>query len=76
MVDNFSPLMTAARYGLDIVTNLLLRKREPRVNTRNANGLCALWYGVEKGSFAVVNQLLEHPRVKIDLPNCQGQTVL
>jgi ankyrin repeat protein len=76
MVDDFSPLMTAARYGSDLVTNILLRKREPRVNTRNANGLCALWYGVEKGSFAVVNRLLQHPRVKIDLPNCQGQTVL
>ncbi|KAF4765927.1 hypothetical protein HAV15_010571 [Penicillium sp. str.  len=76
LVDNSSPLMTAARYGSDLVTNLLLRMREPRVNTRNANGLCALWYGVEKGSLAVVNRLLQHPRVKIDLPNCQGQTVL
>ncbi|KAJ5492238.1 hypothetical protein N7453_010335 [Penicillium expansum] len=76
MVDDFSPLMTAAKYGSDLVTSLLLRKREPRVNTRNANGLCALWYGVENGSFAVVNRLLQHPRVKIDLPNCQGQTVL
>lgn len=76
MVDNFSPLMTAAKYGSDLVISLLLRKRERRVNTRNANGLCALWYGVENGSFAVVNRLLQHPRVKIDLPNCQGQTVL
>ncbi|KGO47924.1 hypothetical protein PEXP_037990 [Penicillium expansum] len=76
MVDNFSPLMTAAKYGSDLVISLLLRKRERRVNTRNANGQCALWYGVENGSFAVVNRLLQHPRVKIDLPNCQGQTVL
>ncbi|KAJ6037872.1 hypothetical protein N7499_004144 [Penicillium canescens] len=41
--------------------HILLRKREPRVNTRNANGLCAPWYGVEKGSFAVVNRLLQYP---------------
>ncbi|OGE46872.1 hypothetical protein PENARI_c096G07366 [Penicillium arizonense] len=42
---------------------------------RNKDGIGALWYGVEKGTFAVVNRLLQHSRVKIDLPNCQGQTV-
>lgn len=76
MVSDFSPLMIAAKYGSELVMDLLLRKGKPRVNMRNKNGIGALWYGVEKGSFAVVNRLLQHSRVKIDLPNCQGQTVL
>ncbi|OQD77403.1 hypothetical protein PENANT_c106G01919 [Penicillium antarcticum] len=75
-VNDFSPLMIAAKHGSELVTDLLLRKRDPRVNMRNANGICALWYGVENGSFAAVSRLLQHPRVKIDLPNRQGQTVL
>ncbi|KAJ6118965.1 hypothetical protein N7471_013585 [Penicillium samsonianum] len=76
MVNDFSPLMTAAKHGSERVTNLLLRKRKSRVNMRNANGMCALWYGVEKGSSAVVNQLLQHSCIKIDLPNREGQTAL
>ncbi|KAK4911091.1 hypothetical protein LTR66_017386, partial [Elasticomyces elasticus] len=76
MVNDLSPLMTAAKHGSERVTDLLLRKRKPRVNMRNANGMYSLWHGVEKGSYAVVNQLLQHSRIKIDLPNREGQTVL
>jgi hypothetical protein len=71
-----SPLMTAVKYGSELVTDLLLGKKNVHVNRRNADGESALWYSVAKESSAVVNQLLQHPRVKIDLPNREGQTVL
>ncbi|KAJ6103669.1 hypothetical protein N7486_003891 [Penicillium sp. IBT 16267x] len=68
--------MTAAEYGSELVTDLLLRKKKLRVNMRSNKGQSALWHGVAKKSSAVVNHLLQHPHVKIDLPNCEGQTVL
>jgi ankyrin repeat protein len=74
--DGFSPLMTAAKYSSELITNLLLRKKNLHVNRRNADGESALWYSVAKESSAVVNQLLQHPRTKIDLLNREGQTVL
>ncbi|KAF4768182.1 hypothetical protein HAV15_002961 [Penicillium sp. str.  len=74
--DGFSPLMTAAKYGSELVTDLLLRKKNLHVNRRNADGESALWLSVAIESSAVVNQLLQQPRVKIDLPNREGQTVL
>lgn len=43
MVNDFSPLMTAAKHGSERVTDLLLRKRKTRVNMRNANGMYSLW---------------------------------
>ncbi|CDM38401.1 Ankyrin repeat-containing domain [Penicillium roqueforti FM164] len=72
----FLSLMTAANYGSELVTNILLRKKDLHVNWRNTNGESALWYSVVKESPAVLNQLLQHPSVKIDLPNREGQTVL
>lgn len=76
LVDGVSPLMTAAEYGSELVTNLLLGKRKLHVNKRNTDGKSALWYGVAKESSAVVNQLLQHRRIKIDRSNREGQTVL
>lgn len=70
--DGFSPLMTAAKYGSELITNLLVRKKNLHVNRRNADGESALWYSVAKESSAVVNQLLQYPCVKIDLPNREG----
>ncbi|KAJ5559371.1 hypothetical protein N7513_001770 [Penicillium frequentans] len=44
---------------------------------KNSQGESALWLSVaSKPSSAVVYQLLQHPRLRIDLPNCEGQTVL
>jgi hypothetical protein len=40
--DGFSPLMTAAKYGSELITNLLLRKKNLHVNRRNADGESAL----------------------------------
>ncbi|KAJ5283321.1 hypothetical protein N7505_001301, partial [Penicillium chrysogenum] len=48
--DCFSPLRTTAKYGSELVANLLLR------------GDSALRYSVANESFAVMNQLLQHPR--------------
>lgn len=76
LVDGVSPLMTAAEYDSERVTDLLLKKRKLHVNKRNANGKTALWYGVAKESSALVNQLLQHRRIKIDRSNHEGQTVL
>lgn len=76
LVDGFSPLMTAAKYGSKRVTDLLLNNQKLHVNKKNADGKTALWYGVAENSFAAVNQLLQHSRIKIDRSNREGQTVL
>jgi ankyrin repeat protein len=76
LVDDFSPLMTAAKYGSELVTNILLHKRDLHLNIRNVDGKSALWNSVAKESSTIVDQLLQHPRAKIDRLNRESQTVL
>lgn len=76
LVEDLSPLMTAAQYDSVQIINHLLREYNLDVNMQNATGNSALWYGVAKKSSAVVNQLLQDPRVQVDVLNREGQTVL
>ncbi|KAJ5292119.1 hypothetical protein N7478_001370 [Penicillium angulare] len=76
LVDDSSPLMTAADHGSELVIKVLLQKRRLRVNLRNTKGESALWHSVATTSSVIVTQLLQHPQLKVDLPNSEGQTVL
>jgi ankyrin repeat protein len=63
-----TPLVYAAIHGSEPIVKILLAKPEISVNFQNQQGQCALWCAALQGFAEIVEDLLQHRDIQVDLP--------
>jgi ankyrin repeat protein len=64
-----TPLVYAAIHGSESIVKALLAIPQVSVNFQNEQGQCALWCAALQGFTGIVEDLLQRPDIRVDLPD-------
>ncbi|KAK0219050.1 hypothetical protein IW262DRAFT_1462672 [Armillaria fumosa] len=71
-----TPIMLAARYGLDKIVKMFLKRKGEDPNAPGENGKTALHAAVQWNQYRIISFLLKSGRVDVNRKDSQGRTAL